>query len=69
MVELSKEMRRLQGRWETGTAWPKRLEWVEIEGLRGWEGQRFSLPFPIMAVVGENGAGKSTVLQCAASVY
>src|SRR5262249_8985202 len=26
-------------------------------------------PFPIMAVVGENGSGKSTVLQCAASVY
>lgn len=68
-MELSKEMRRLQGRWNTGTGWPKRLDWVEIEGLRGWEGQRFSLQFPIMAVVGENGAGKSTVLQCAASIY
>jgi len=68
-MELSKEMRRLQGRWDTGTGWPKRLDWVEIEGLRGWSGQRFNLPFPIMALVGENGAGKSTVLQCVASVY
>lgn len=68
-MPLSKEMRRLQGRWEMGTGWPKRLEFVEIDGLRGWTGQRFNLAFPIMAVVGENGVGKSTVLQCCASVY
>ena len=68
-MTLSKEMRRLQGKWEMGTGWPKRLESVYIEGLRGWEGQGFNLAFPIMAVVGENGSGKSTVLQCAASVY
>lgn len=40
-----------------------------MKGLRGWGSQRFELRFPIMAVVGENGAGKSTVLQAAASVY
>lgn len=68
-MPLSKEMRRLQRRWEMGTGWPKRLEWVEINKLRGWSNQRFALSFPIMAVVGENGAGKSTVLQAAASVY
>lgn len=68
-MPLSKEMRRLQRRWELGTGWPKRLEWVEVQGIRGWASQRFSLSFPIMAVVGENGAGKSTVLQAAASVY
>ena len=49
--------------------WPKRLDWIEIRGLRGWSGQRFELRFPIMAVVGENGVGKSSVLQAAASVY
>jgi predicted ATPase len=68
-MAVSKEVRRLKARWETGTGWPKRLDWIEIGGLRGWEGQRFNLNFPIMAVVGENGVGKSTVLQCAASVY
>ena len=65
----SNEMRRLTAKWQMGTAWPKRLDWIEIDNLRGWDGQRFEMRYPIMAVVGENGAGKSTVLQCAASVY
>jgi predicted ATPase len=68
-MALSREMRRLQNKWDQQTGWPQRLDWIEIEKLRGWDGQRFSLSFPIMAVVGENGAGKSTVLQCAAAVY
>jgi predicted ATPase len=65
----SDEIRRLNSKWQTNTGWPKRLEWIDITGLRGWTGQRFELRFPIMAVVGENGVGKSTVLQSAASVY
>ena len=65
----SSEVRRLSAKWQQGTGWPKRLDWIEIKGLRGWGGQRFELRYPIMAVVGENGAGKSTVLQCAAAVY
>lgn len=65
----SDEVRRLSAKWGTDTGWPKRLEWVDIDSIRGWSGQRFELRFPIMAVVGENGVGKSTVLQSAASVY
>ncbi len=65
----SREMRRLTARWSLGTGWPKRLEWIEINGLRGWQNERFELRYPIMAVVGENGCGKSTVLQSIASVY
>lgn len=65
----SSEMRRLSAKWTTGTGWPKRLEWIEIDGLRGWTGQQFVLRYPIMAVVGENGVGKSSVLQAAASIY
>src|SRR5687768_12956772 len=68
-MALSREMRRLQNKWDQQNGWPQRLDWIEINELRGWTGQRFSLSFPIMAVVGENGSGKSTVLQCAASVY
>lgn len=68
-MPLSREVRRLEAKWKTGSGWPKRLDWIEIKGLRGWTGQRFDLHFPIMAVVGENGAGKSSVLQAAASVY
>jgi predicted ATPase len=68
-MPLSNEMRRLRAKWVTNNGWPKRLDWIEIKGLRGWGGQRFSCSFPIMAVVGENGSGKSTLLQCAAAVY
>jgi predicted ATPase len=65
----SNEIRRLTAKWNSSTAWPKRLEWIEIKGLRGWTGQRFELRYPIMAIVGENGVGKSTVLHSAAAVY
>ncbi len=66
---LSPEMRRLANKWLNGQGWPKRLEYIEINGIRGWESQRVDFRFPIVAIVGENGAGKSTVIQCAASVY
>jgi predicted ATPase len=63
-------MRRLESKWDSGTGWPKRLESINIRGIRGWTGQTFEFNrFPIMALTGENGAGKSTVLQCAAAVY
>ena len=62
-------MRRLHAKWQQNTGWPKRLEWIEIDGIRGWSGQRINFGFPIMAIVGENGSGKSTILQCAASTY
>lgn len=65
----SNEMRRLTAKWRSGNGWPKRLDYIDIRGLRGWTGQRFEMRYPMMAVVGENGVGKSTVLQCAAAVY
>lgn len=68
-MALSSEMRRLQNAWQAGNKWPKYLEWVEIAGVRGWTGQRISFNFPITALVGENGSGKSTVLQAAAASY
>ncbi len=68
-MALSREMRRLQSKWLAGKSWPKRLEWMEITGLRGWTGHRIEFRFPIVAVVGENGSGKSTILQAAAASY
>lgn len=68
-MAVNDEVRRLAKKWDSGTGWPKRLEWLQIKGIRGWTGQRLSLPFPIMAIAGENGSGKSTLLQAAASVY
>ena len=69
---LSSEMRRLENKWNTreiGNTWPKFLNSIDIKGLRGWIGERVEFPFPIVAIVGENGSGKSTILQAAASVY
>jgi predicted ATPase len=68
-MSISKEVRLLQSRWKSGQGWPKRLEWIEIEGLRGWTGQRVEFQFPIVALVGENGVGKSTILQAVAASY
>src|SRR3954471_9819511 len=62
-------MRRLETKWQTGSSWPKFLDWLEIKGIRGWSGQRIPLSFPVVAVVGENGSGKSTILQAAACAY
>jgi len=69
---LSSEMRKLENKWGTrgsGHGWPKFLDYLEIDGLRGWKGQRIEFPFPIVAIVGENGSGKSTILQCADCIY
>ncbi len=68
-MALSNEMRRLETKWQTANGWPKRLEWLEIKGIRGWTEQRVSFNFPIVAIVGENGSGKSTLLQAAACGY
>ena len=68
-MPISKEVRLLESRWKSGHGWPKRLEWIEITGLRGWAGQRIPFQFPIVALVGENGVGKSTVLQAIAASY
>lgn len=66
---VSKEVRLLSNKWQANTGWPKRLEWMEVHGIRGWEGQRIDFPFPLMAICGENGSGKSTIIQSAASIY
>lgn len=68
-MNQSKSVRLLFTKWASNIGWPKRLEWVEIDGMRGWTGQRVEFRAPIVAVCGENGSGKSTVLQSAALAY
>lgn len=68
-MPLSDEVRRLERKWTSGNGWPKRLDWLEINGIRGWAGQRIPFNFPIVAIVGENGSGKSTIIQSAACAY
>ena len=68
-MAISRQLRLLQNKWASNAGWPKRLESLEIKGLRGWNGQRIDFRFPIIAICGENGSGKSTLLQAAASAY
>lgn len=68
-MAISDAVRRLDRKWSSGNGWPKRLEWIEVNKIRGWIGQRVPFDFPIVAIVGENGSGKSTLLQAAACVY
>jgi predicted ATPase len=49
--------------------WPKFLRSVSIDGLRGWTGQEVRFEFPVVAIAGENGCGKSTVLKVSAAAY
>lgn len=62
------EIQRIKDQF-AGGLWPQFLESVEIGGVRGWSGQSINFRFPVVAIVGENGAGKSTVLKVAASAY
>ncbi len=68
-MAVSDQIRRLDRKWSSGNGWPQRLNWIEVEGIRGWQGQRVPFDFPIVAIVGENGSGKSTLLQAAACAY
>jgi len=52
-----------------GGNWPQFLNEITIDGLRGWSGQSIRFNFPIVAIAGENGTGKSTVLKAAACAY
>ncbi|WEB40950.1 AAA family ATPase [Streptomyces yunnanensis] len=49
--------------------WPQFLDSVTIAGLRGWAGETVEFRFPVTAIAGENGAGKSTILKAAAAAY
>ena len=64
MSELS-EIRR---QFHNGN-WKKFVNSVAIDKLRGWDGTAINFRFPICAIVGENGSGKSTILRAVASAY
>ncbi len=53
----------------TGAGWPRFLEAVHLDGIRGWSAQWVEFRFPVVAIAGENGSGKSTVLKVAAAAY
>lgn len=48
---------------------PKYLQSIKFDRLRSLRDQRISFDYPITAVIGPNGGGKSTVLGTAACAY
>jgi predicted ATPase len=62
------EINRIRDQFQGGL-WPQFIERLDITGLRGWRGQSVQFKFPVVAIVGENGSGKSTVLKVAAATY
>lgn len=63
-----REIERIRDQYDAGL-WPQFLEQIEIDGLRGWKGQTVSFNFPVVAIAGENGSGKSTILKSVACAY
>ena len=49
--------------------WKKFVKSITINNIHGWTGQKIEFNFPVTAVVGENGIGKSTFLKAAACAY
>jgi hypothetical protein len=47
---MNDDMRKVEAKWRSGNGWPKRLDWIEIDGVRGWQAQRFQFRFPMMAI-------------------
>jgi len=49
--------------------WRNFLQSIRISNIHGWEGQKIEFRFPVVAIVGENGIGKSTFLKAAVCAY
>ncbi|MEZ4310764.1 MAG: AAA family ATPase [Polyangiaceae bacterium] len=66
--DLAAEIVTIREQYNAGQ-WPQFLRAIALRGLRGWNGERIELKFPVTAIVGQNGTGKTTVLKAAASAY
>lgn len=49
--------------------WHQFLKSIKVTNIHGWNGQEIEFRFPIVAIVGENGIGKSTFLKAAVCPY
>ena len=52
-----------------GNQWMQFINSIKIDNIHGWSGQEIRFKFPIVAIVGENGIGKSTFLKAAVCAY
>jgi predicted ATPase len=62
------EINEMRKQFQNGN-WKKFINRVTIDKLRGWNNQSVEFRFPVCAIVGENGSGKSTVLRAVSCAY
>jgi predicted ATPase len=68
-MPMSEEINEIK-RKVTTTGWPKQIINLKIEGIRGLNNHQINFSnFPICAIVGENGTGKSTILEALSLAY
>ncbi len=65
---MANEISRIREQFQSGL-WPQFVEHVELENLRSWVKQGVNFNFPVTAIIGENGTGKSTLLKSLACAY
>lgn len=65
---MTTEISRIRDQFQSGL-WPQFVENIELENLRSWRRQGVNFKFPVTAIVGENGTGKSTLLKALACAY
>lgn len=49
--------------------WKQFINSIKITNIHGWNGQEIRFRFPVVAIVGENGIGKSTFLKASVCAY
>lgn len=49
--------------------WKQFIQSIKISNIHGWQGQEILFKFPVVAIVGENGIGKSTFLKASVCAY
>lgn len=63
MGELFRQFNHGEGEWK------QFVNSIRISNIHGWNGQEIKFMFPVVAIVGENGIGKSTFLKAAVCAY
>ena len=68
MGNISLEVQKIRNKW-ISQGWPRFVSNIHINGIHAFKDQQIEFKFPVCAIVGENGTGKSTILKILACAY